>query len=64
MAASDQVPRLAELLFKLVTPARERAFVLGDLAEEFASMLRSGSGPVRRKRGTGGSFSDHYSRTR
>ena len=38
-----RVPPLAELLFKIVTPARERCFVLGDLREEFERMMMAGS---------------------
>lgn len=37
-----RVPRLAELLFTLVTPRRERHFVLGDVREEFVRILESG----------------------
>ncbi len=46
----EAVPRAAELLFQLVTPVRERGFVLGDLAEEFAKMVGSGSSPKRARR--------------
>ncbi|UCG89105.1 MAG: ABC transporter permease [Gemmatimonadota bacterium] len=39
----SRVPPLAELLFKVVTPARERCFVLGDLSEEFVRMMMAGT---------------------
>jgi len=38
-----RVPPLAEMLFKMVTPAKERCFVLGDLREEFHRMMMAGS---------------------
>ena len=47
---STRVPRLAEMLFRLVTPRRERSFVLGDVREEFTRMLDSGSSPRTARR--------------
>ncbi len=44
------VPWLAELLFRIVTPARERGFLLGDLAEEFTKRVARGEGVEEVKR--------------
>ena len=38
-------PALARWLLALVTPARERQFLLGDMAEEYAWMIERGGSP-------------------
>ena len=43
-------PALARWLLALATPARERQFLLGDVAEEYAWMIVHGPGPRAARR--------------